>query len=127
MLSQSAAIIFSFFTSIVIVFQFLLISGKPYGHLAMGGKFPGVFSIKLRISAFLQACLLLFMSLVILSNAEVISIEILRSSKLVWFSIGVSFISFVLNIITPSYYERLLWGPVTAILFISSVIVGINL
>jgi len=121
---EHAAIIYGILSIIVFIFQLLLTLGFPLGHLAMGGKFPGVFSIKLRISAFFQGSLLIFFALILLSHSGVLTIPFLANNFiLLAFVVLVSFISFILNIITPSFYERVLWGPVTGGLFFSSCVV----
>ncbi|MBV7328584.1 hypothetical protein KFU94_10045 [Chloroflexi bacterium TSY] len=94
------AYIFVFFTAIVVLFQFALAAGMPWGHLAMGGRYPGRFPPKMRIAA--------------------------AARGLIWVAVAFSAISTILNIITPSKWERILWVPVTVVMLISSVIVALN-
>lgn len=56
-------------SAIAILFQLALASGAPWGHLAMGGKYPGVFPPPLRIAAVVQALLIAFFALIVLTRS----------------------------------------------------------
>lgn len=121
----TAAIIFSVLSAVAVMFQLALALGAPWGEMAMGGKFPGRFSPKMRISALVQLALLLFMALVVLTRAGVILDELYEVSKsAVWFIVVLCLISAILNTITPSKKERMLWAPVTIIMVICAIIVA---
>ena len=68
----TAAIVFSIFTSVGVIFQLALALGAPWGEMAMGGKFPGRFPPKMRISALVQMVLLVLIAIVVLTRAGLV-------------------------------------------------------
>jgi cytochrome bd-type quinol oxidase subunit 2 len=123
--STTAASIFGFLATVAMLFQLALALGAPWGEMAMGGKFPGRFSPKLRISALMQLVLLALMALVVLTRAGLVFSELFELSKsAIWFVVALCVVSAILNTITPSKKERMLWSPVTIILVICAVIVA---
>ncbi|MDO6563530.1 hypothetical protein Q4488_09060 [Amphritea sp. 1_MG-2023] len=123
--STTAASIFSFLATVVMLFQLALALGAPWGEMAMGGKFPGRFSPKLRISALVQLLLLALMALIVLIRAGLVFSELFELSKsVIWFVVALCVVSAILNTITPSKKERMLWSPVTIILVICAVVVA---
>lgn len=123
--TTTAAYIFSLLTVIVMLFQMALALGAPWGEMAMGGKFPGRFSPILRISAIVQMLLLAFAALIVLTRAGLVLDDYFEFSKsAVWFVVVLCVISAILNTITPSKKERVLWSPVTIILVVCAVVVA---
>ena len=121
----TAAYIFGFLTAIVMLFQLALALGAPWGEMAMGGKFPGRFPPMLRISAIAQILLLCFAALVVLTRAGlVLENYFVFSKSAIWFVVALCVVSAILNTITPSKKERMLWSPVTIILVICAVVVA---
>ena len=51
-------------------FQGYLVAGVPWGETSMGGKYPGKYPPKLRIVAILNMIVLTFISILVLSEAE---------------------------------------------------------
>lgn len=68
-LSETAAVIFSVMAGTVVLFQFALALGAPWGEYAMGGAFPGRFPPAMRVAAVFQAGLLAAMVCLMLSRA----------------------------------------------------------
>ena len=123
--STTATYVFSFLTAVAMLFQLALVLGAPWGEMAMGGKFPGRFSLKLRISAVVQMLLLALMAMVVLTRAGFVFSELFELSKsAIWFVVALCVVSAILNTITPSKKERMLWSPVTIILVICAVVVA---
>lgn len=123
--TTTAAYIFGFLSTVVMLFQLSLALGAPWGELAMGGKFPGRFSPKLRVSAIVQMLLLAFAALVVLTRAELVLENFFELSKsAIWFVVALCVVSAILNTITPSKKERMLWSPVTIILVVCAVVVA---
>jgi len=121
----TAAYIFSFLTVLVMFFQLALALGAPWGEMAMGGKYPGRFPPKLRITAIVQMLLLGFVALVVLTRAGLIFENYFEFSKsAIWFVVALCAISAILNTITPSKKERMLWSPVTITLVACAVVVA---
>jgi hypothetical protein len=120
-----AAYIFTLFTVFVVIFQFALALGAPWGEIAMGGKFPGRFPSQMRIVALGLMSLHLFIALIVLIRSGLIISGYFELSKLIiWFIVVLYVIATILNIITPSKKERILWAPISVILLICSYIVA---
>ena len=111
----------------VVAFQVALAAGAPWGAYAMGGAFPGQFPPALRVAAIIQAVLLLGMAAVILARAGLILPRWSRASRwLAWLVVAFAALSLVLNLITPSAGERIIWAPVALLLLISSATVAFS-
>lgn len=122
-----AAYIFTLLTSVVVLFQLALALGAPWGEWAMGGKFPGKYPPQLRIAALVQMGLLIFCGAVVISRAGLAWVEYAHVSRYaIWFVVVLFIISAILNNITPSKKERMLWGPVTIVLVICSFVVALD-
>ena len=120
-----AAYIFTLLSGVGVAFQLALALGAPWGEMAMGGRFPGRFPQKMRIGALVQMLLLVFMALVVLTRADLILSEYYEfSQSAVWFVVALCMISAILNTITPSKKERMIWSPVTIVLLICGFIVA---
>jgi len=111
-----AAWLYAGLAIVVALFQAALALGAPWGHLAMGGLHPGRFPPALRIAAFLQGALILFLAVVVLGRAGLV--EPRPPNWLFTVAIAVIGVTTVLNLITRSIPERRLWGPVTLVMFV---------
>lgn len=120
-----AAWIYAFAAIIVVLFQLALALGAPWGHLAMGGHVKGKFTPAMRIGAVLQALLMIGMAWIVASHAGVLT---QNASSLwdigIWVVVGISGLSLVLNLITPSRPERAFGAPIASAMFVSSLIVA---
>ena len=126
-LSKIAAILYTVVSLGVIAFQIGLAAGAPWGAYAMGGAFPGQFPPALRVTALIQAALLLGMALIVLARAGLILPGWRRSTRwLIWFVVGFAALSLFLNLITPSAPERAVWAPVAFVLLLSSAVVAFS-
>ena len=122
-----ALILFIIFTSLVSLFQLALALGAPWGKIAMAGKFPGKLPSKIRIAAVFQMFILLFFIWIALVKSEKMNLEWKDfADKMIWVVVSFSVIASVLNIITPSKWERIIWAPVCLIMLITSIIIAIN-
>jgi hypothetical protein len=127
MVVHISAIVFSILIGVIIVFQFALASGVPWGEYAMGGKFPGKYPPWMRIAALIQIVILALMALVVLAKAGLALPEWRSFSKTaVWFVVGFSVIAAILNIMTKSTGERRIWAPVSIMLLFTSIIVALG-
>ena len=91
----------------------------------MGGAFPGQFPPALRVAAIVQMVLVGLMVGVVLSRAGMALPRWSRASKrLVWVVVAYSIVGLVLNLITPSAQERMIWAPVTLFLLVFSAVVA---
>jgi hypothetical protein len=113
-------------TGIVIVFQFCLSIGLPWGAASMGGKYPGVYPKKMRIVALVNMLILSMLMMIVLVNAGLILPQFMSFSEIaIWFVVVFYGIGTVLNTITPSKIERI-WAPVAAIQLITTILVAIK-
>jgi len=121
------AYLFSALIALVVIFQLGLALGAPWGELAMGGKFPGRFPVQMRVVALLQIVVLVFITLVVLTRAGLVFDEYYAfSSSAIWAVVLYSFVGLILNAITPSKKERMLWLPVVTLLMISATFVAVS-
>ena len=120
-----SALVYGIVTLGVIAFQLALAAGAPWGEFAMGGAYPGQFPPELRVAAVVQAVVLGLLALVVLARAGIVLPKWSKTSRwLAWVVVAFSALSLVLNSITPSARERMIWAPVALVMLISSVIVA---
>ena len=118
---RAAALALVFMLILVSGFQLALALGAPLGSFAMGGAFQGTYPPAMRIAAILQVVLYAGIGIIVLSCAEV-AFPKLRglAGRLIWPIVLLFVAATVLNFISPSARERLLWTPVAiAILLLS--------
>ncbi|MBD3669840.1 MAG: hypothetical protein HUJ29_03630 [Gammaproteobacteria bacterium] len=122
-----AALVFCILIAIAVAFQLALAAGMPWGEFAMGGKFPGRLPPAMRVGAVIQAIILVLFGLVVLSAAGV-GPESWHafSDAAIWFVFGFSVLSSLLNAVSPSQGERLLWTPIAMGLALCSLLVAID-
>jgi len=126
-MKRVAAVVYGVFSGAVIAFQLALALGAPWGAYAMGGAFPGVMPPALRAAAAVQACVLALLAGIVLACAGIALPRWSRAGRrLIWLVVVFAGISLVLNLITPSSGERILWAPVALFLFVSSLVVAIG-
>jgi hypothetical protein len=125
--ARLAARIFAVLIAVVGVFQLALALGAPWGSFAMGGAFPGAFPPSMRAVALVQIGALIAMALVVLSRAG-LALPAWRavSKGLVWGVVVVAGVAVVLNLITPSPLERLIWAPVASTLLLTAFRVAVS-
>lgn len=119
---QTAAIIYILIVFLVIVFQFCLIGGAPWGRITQGGRYQGALPYSGRVAAGFSALLLVFMAVGVASEAGMIT------TLPKWIAntgLAIQSLSAILNWITPSRAERLLWGPITTIMLLLAAYVAI--
>jgi len=125
-METKSAIIFTVFTFIVIIFQGCLAAGVPWGKASMGGKYPGKYPPKMRVVAVLNMLILAFIAAVVLSEANLMFLQLNKISGIGIWAIVIFFaIGTIMNTITPSKIERI-WAPVALIQLITSLIVAIS-
>ncbi|MGF7050712.1 hypothetical protein J2T13_005262 [Paenibacillus sp. DS2015] len=122
-----SAVIFCGLIGIIILFQFSLAAGMPWGSYSMGGKFPGKYPPAMRIAALIQVIILIFIASIILSKSGLIFPAWSSFAKsAIWFVVAYSVIATFLNLITKSVWERRIWAPVSLLLLITSMTVAIG-
>ena len=120
-----AGIVYAAATAIVVAFQIALALGAPWGSYAMGGAYPGQFPPSMRVAALIQAGILLGFAGIVLARAGIALRAWERVSRwMVWVVVAFATVSLVLNLITPSAGERMLWAPVALVLLVCSLLVA---
>ena len=111
----------------VAVFQLALVAGAPWGHLTMGGRFPGRLPSGMRGVAAFSALLLVAFAVIVASRAGLaLPGTGLVAPWFVWIVVGYSMLGVLANAATPSRGERSLWLPVTIVLLASSLVVALS-
>ncbi len=124
--SNIAAWIFGALLAVLVLFQLALAAGAPWGSLAMGGRYPGRFPPAMRVAALVQVVIYALMAAAVFTRAGLIWPDWLQASRIaVWVVVAVSAVAVVLNIITPSKWERRLWAPVAIVMFAASLTVAL--
>ena len=127
MTSTFFAYLFALVTLVSIFFQIALAAGMPWGHLAMGGRYPGKFPPNMRVGAIIQGALLAFLAMIVLSRAGAAFPGLSNlSNTFIWAPVAISGVSLVMNLITQSKWERILWAPVALLMTVSSLIVALS-
>jgi hypothetical protein len=120
-----AGIVYTAATAVVVAFQIALALGAPWGAYAMGGAYPGQFPPALRIAALVQAGILIGLAGIVLARAGIALKSWERVARwMVWVAVAFSAVSLLLNLITPSVGERMLWVPVAFALLVCSLMVA---
>ena len=121
------AYLFSTLIAFVVLFQLALALGAPWGEMALGGKYPGRLPPRMRIAALIQVVVLTLIALIVLTRAGVVLNEYSAISKsAIWGVVVFSLVGAILNTITPSKKERMLWAPVAIVLLICATYVAVN-
>ena len=116
-MTSNLALLYALLVGATIIFQIALIAGAPWGHLTQGGANQGPLPPRARAAAVLSIGVLVLMAGGILSGAGLWPNWPRWAS---WLALAMTAVSLILNLITPSAAERRLWGPVTAIMFLSA-------
>ncbi len=125
-MSSLAVYIFVFLISVVVLFQLALSAGAPWGAIALGGRFPGKFPARMRIAALVQAFILTLFGLIVPIHAGLVLPDFYSISEVgIWVVVVVFSLSLIMNLATPSKWERIIWAPVVAILIVCSLLVAI--
>jgi hypothetical protein len=120
------ASIFGGLSLIVILFQFALALGAPWGAASMGGKFPGVYPPKMRVIALVNALIIFGLTVIVFSRAGMCFPKLFGFSESAnWFVVAFTAIGTLLNTITPSKIERI-WAPVLFIQFACSLWIALS-
>jgi len=122
-----AAYLFSVLVAFAVLFQIALALGAPWGAMAMGGRYPGRLPPRMRIAALIQVVALVFIALIVLTRAGVALNEFSALSKsAIWAVVVLSLVGAILNTITPSKRERMLWAPISIVLLVCATYVAVS-
>lgn len=117
--------IYTFFALIVVAFQLALAAGAPWGKVSMGGKFPGVYPRQMRVAAIVMALFILLLTTIVGIRAAWFASNLFDLSRIaIWLVVAINGLGLLMNLITPSKWERIIWAPVCLVLLYCSVVVG---
>jgi hypothetical protein len=126
MSANIAAWIFAALLGVLVLFQIALAAGAPWGSLAMGGRFPGRLPPAMRIAAVIQVAIYGLMGAIVFARAGLALPEWRDISRIaIWIVVGVLALAVVLNLITPSKWERRLWAPIAILMLAASLRVAV--
>ena len=106
---------------LVCVFQLALILGAPWGEYTMGGQTKGKLSPQARVMAGVSILVLVLMAQVLLATTGEGLITGWPDPILVvlkWMTFAYAILGFVMNWVTRSKKERMVWGPVATVLLV---------
>ncbi|MDP2323480.1 MAG: hypothetical protein Q8N51_05565 [Gammaproteobacteria bacterium] len=120
-----AARVFTALIGGTILFQLALALGAPWGELAWGGAYAGALPTTMRLASLGSVVLLLALAAVVLIRAGLIGARWKPvSTKLVWVVVAYCGLGVLANAVTPSFWERVIWVPVTLVLLVCSLVVA---
>lgn len=96
-------------TAVTVLFQLALVAGAPWGRLTQGGSHPGMLPVPGRLVALLSAVLLVWFAW-----------GMVEQNWVGWFATGYLVLGLVMNSLSKSKVERMLWVPVIAVLLVSA-------
>lgn len=127
MIINFAVILFSVLAFTAIAFHFALALGAPWGHLTMGGKFPGKLPPLMRLQSLFSILVILFLVFIIQSYAGILFSQWKSfANSAIWFVLTFTILGSILNLITKSKWERILWAPVNLLMLASTLIIILN-
>ncbi len=122
-----AAYVYGFCTALIVVFQFGLFAGAPWGEAAMCGKFPGRLPPMGRILAVAAIVFWGFLSVIVFTRSGLFFDQWFTISRnLEWIVVAITFLSALRNLATKNQKQRRMWAPVGIVLFICSLIVALG-
>lgn len=126
-MTEIAAVVFALLAGVVVVFQVAMALGAPWGEFTMGGRYRGAFPAQMRVVAVLSAVVVALMGAVVLARAGM-AFEQWADAAVwaVWIVVGYSVAGLVMNLITHSARERMVWAPVVAVMLVCSVVVALS-
>ena len=117
----NAARIYALLIYVVMAFQVSLIAGAPLGEWTQGGQTVGALDTVGRATAAVSFVLLWFMSQAVLAGHR-LGVFRNRAPRLMrvvrWLTLVYAVLGIIVNVITPSANERMVWAPVSVLLFL---------
>ncbi len=119
---KRAAWIYAGLTAVVVCFHLGVVLGMPWGHLTMGGRWPGVLPQAGRIMAATNSVVLSALAVLMLSRAGVLALP--APGWAIWGIVAFLGLSVVMHVLTPSAAERALWLPQIVVMLVCAVVVA---
>lgn len=127
MLDDIAAgfLVLSFFA--LAIFQLAIVFGAPLGEYSYGGANKGVLPRNYRVSSVFSALFALAVSGHYLAQLGVITQLLASDANSIanWILVGFAGLAAIMNNISRSKKERLVWGPTTILMLFASITVAL--
>lgn len=121
--SALAAMLFVLPALYTVIFQLAVTFGAPWGHLTLGGRWPGALPPPIRLLSFLQALLAVAMIVAVLDRGGVIALG--WPDWAYYATVAMCALSTLANAATPSKPERRLGLPIAALMLVTAVLAGL--
>lgn len=127
-LTEMAAVLAAFGFVVVAVFQAALAAGAPLGRAAWGGKHHRGLPPRLRIASAVAVVIWLVAALAVLDRAgmPLVAFPEPVSDWVTWALVVLLPIGAIMNIASPSPYERFGWGPLALVLALLTLVVALS-
>lgn len=119
--AEFAAYVLFALLGVLALFQLALALGAPLGRYAMGGMVEGVYPPPMRIAALVQIAIYGLIAAIVCARLGWAFAALAASARIAmwvivaWFALGV-----LMNAISRSQGERLLWTPVALVMLLAS-------
>lgn len=102
----------------IAAFQVALAMGAPFGPASWGGRHPRTLPAGLRIASVVAAVVWVLAALIVLARGGVENSPIPEGTARwgTWVLVGLLPLAALMNLASPSRWERYLWGPTALIL-----------
>lgn len=117
-----SAAIFALLAAYVFVFQCIVAAGAPWGHLTMGGRWPGKLPPAIRPLSVVQGLLALAMAAAVLDRAGLVALG--WPDWTYYASLALCALTVLGNAATPSAPERRLGLPVAILMLLTALAAG---
>jgi hypothetical protein len=114
--------------ALITLFQIALIAGAPWGEYAFGGRYKVALPRNLKIGSVISCCMYVGVACHFLAQIGVFPqlLDSTLNTLANWSIVGIFSLALIMNTITPSKKERLVWAPIGLVLLITSVIIAIG-
>jgi hypothetical protein len=123
--ARRAAVLATIGFGVIAIFQAVLAAGAPLGHAAWGGE-SAELSTGQRIGSAISAVVWICAAFVVLGRAgfwaRASDTRLFRWGT--WFFAGITAISALVNFVSQSLWENVIWGPIALILAVLCVTVA---
>jgi hypothetical protein len=121
MTAQRSARIVALLLLVVAIFQLAVVLGAPLGDYTQGGVFEGTLPATGRIVAGVSILIVGVMAAAMLARAglgPLASAPPRLVTILAWLTTAYSCVAVVVNLITPSAVERMVWEPISIVILV---------
>ncbi|KEO81839.1 hypothetical protein [Tumebacillus flagellatus] len=125
--AQIPAVISAVIFGAVALFQLLLAAGLPFAHLSWGGKHQGVLPGHMRLASLLAACVLVFLTLVLLVRSGLLAMDVNHTVTLVlvWVITAFMGLNTLGNLASKSRMEKVVMAPLTGVACVMCLLVAV--